>query len=472
MTKIIFYFAGTRQSVENYKEGMEGIGYKDDVIRVYLRGCEHKNIGGNSAYPDLKIVANKIRSAFDAKSKTINLEKLESELGDAMTWNYNSIYGKPEISSIDPHITHIGLAGYSRGGVSTFASALALDDLDIPIDIIADQPIPGQLNQYYSFKSLYSQYNDLTQCRNVESATILLCSYDLENDLFAKQMIAKFPTTTSTNIWLMPVQKHNTSNASAIVSLQIQMRLVEAGYAKDSPAQKGDLEHYKNYWEESHICYTPEEFRQEVFGAERNAVVSKAPLYLTLRKKLAKEELRLLQLEPSIELDDDQVDAIVVISKLNFSDHKKRELVNFICSNKNSKLITMIDKLYELRLYACKSLCSTGNVKVLEDYFDEFLRDVIINFNQYLSTESVHEKKALVKPTEDAFQRFKENKALSFKSKNKVMEIIDKHIHSFFPSANKSFSLGNVFSSLFSQMKLPSSEEYDLPPVSGPGNSQ
>src|SRR5258707_7512320 len=85
--KIVFCFAGTGEGkdkeLDNYVNWLEGNNkFKNDVIRVYIRGCEHKNVGGRSISPDLSIVTAKIGNAFNGKS--INLELLQEELGSAI----------------------------------------------------------------------------------------------------------------------------------------------------------------------------------------------------------------------------------------------------------------------------------------------------------------------------------------------------------------------------------------------------
>lgn len=165
MAKIMFCFSGTGDTTDSHLNFLEKATYTtvvatndekndatvqyeslsedrfhDDVIRVYIRGCENTNVGGNSLFPDLDILTNKINSAFNKENKTFDIANLRAELGNALV----DIKIPDKLSAEkNPVITNIALHGFSRGGVATFAVAKKLNYLDIPIDIIANQPVPG-----------------------------------------------------------------------------------------------------------------------------------------------------------------------------------------------------------------------------------------------------------------------------------------------------------------------------------------
>lgn len=131
--KIVFSFAGTGDTGEQYAENEEITGrFNQDVIRVYFRGCQHKQIGNGFIFPDIESVADRIRKIFD-ENKTIDLGLLHKEFGDGIV----KIKGPQDYRKVE--ITDIGLKGFSRGAVTTFAVAKKLDELNIPMDIIANQ---------------------------------------------------------------------------------------------------------------------------------------------------------------------------------------------------------------------------------------------------------------------------------------------------------------------------------------------
>lgn len=80
MPKVIFSFAGTRDNGEVDTEKLEKQSFNDDVIRVYFRGCQEKNMGNGQIFPDLEIVASKIRAAFTA-DKLLDLDEVSKNDG-------------------------------------------------------------------------------------------------------------------------------------------------------------------------------------------------------------------------------------------------------------------------------------------------------------------------------------------------------------------------------------------------------
>lgn len=218
------------------------------MIRVYLRGCQHSEVGNGFLFPDLDIAASKIRKAFNKNE--INLTTLMLALGDGVCRIEGVPHGPNDTLKTLFKIESIALEGFSRGAVTAFATAKKLDDLGIPIDIIANQPVPGQLLEN-SAGSIYSKHHDLSQCKNIHSATTLLGSYNLENGLlhnqFFQQMVAKFPPNIQVNHWMMPHQGHLTWFSSDLVTSHIQRQFKLAGYAEEVMDHEGWIRHiYKN----------------------------------------------------------------------------------------------------------------------------------------------------------------------------------------------------------------------------------
>jgi hypothetical protein len=140
MAKIVFCFAETGDSGEGYADGLENsANFKDDVIRVCFRGCQHSQIVDGYIFPHLDKVATKIRETFTGNK--IDLGVLNEKLGSIVDWDKLSldqvgkgvgikeleasgicrISGSPNSGKVE--IDSICLTGFSRGAVTTFAAA-------------------------------------------------------------------------------------------------------------------------------------------------------------------------------------------------------------------------------------------------------------------------------------------------------------------------------------------------------------
>ncbi|KTC85296.1 hypothetical protein [Legionella cincinnatiensis] len=224
--KILFVFGGTgvnAQMIRDFTEGKTedtGETFNDDVIRVYFNGCQDKHIGGHSKLkgyldPNLDVVANKVRHAFSKDDVvTLNLVDLKKEFG-------SSIIIEPKEGLTDVvEVDDITLNGFSRGAVATFATARALDDLDTPISLLAEDPVPGNDRENtYKHDSLYAKNFDLSHCRNIARGEILLGTYSKHNkgweNKWFRQMAPKFNTITDSHIFMVPKKMHVEFNRRA-----------------------------------------------------------------------------------------------------------------------------------------------------------------------------------------------------------------------------------------------------------------
>ena len=169
MYKIVFFFAGTGRTAEEYKREHEGfLDFSGDVIRIYVNGCQDRRVGGlgGALSPDLTVATRKIAGAFtsDNNCVNLNLQKLQKEFGSAIIID-------TKINNTAPNsIESIALEGYSRGAVQTLAVASKLNEFNLPIDIIANQPVTGEK---YNGKPLFKTYKDVSACINIRSATTL-----------------------------------------------------------------------------------------------------------------------------------------------------------------------------------------------------------------------------------------------------------------------------------------------------------
>lgn len=348
MTKVLFFFAGTGSSALKSFNMSKDYEFKDDVIRIYCSGCQDPNVGKGKMFPNLNIVANKIKSAFNTDG-TLDLVKLKQTLGSGLG------FIQPDaVSERALKVERIGLEGFSRGAVTTFAVAKKLDSLGIPIDIISNQPVPGP--------GLFSKYSNLTRCTNIQSAMTLIASYHLENGAIQNhafhQMVAQFPEHTAVRNLLLPHQGHFKWEKHALVSYYTQSHLGERGYIKNLKLTSGMKnkqaslsleEDIKAEYKNGDLFFTPKEFAQRIlYSKELNLITD--PLYLEAMREEAHEVMHQLQ-HHTTTINDDQAIAIAIIGRQpQLQKEEQKKLIQFILKSgvKPEKFIKMIQRSHEM----------------------------------------------------------------------------------------------------------------------------
>ncbi|MFY7697967.1 MAG: hypothetical protein ACOVQX_03990 [Legionella sp.] len=302
MPKVVFFFGGTGETGEQMALSKEsGSIFNPDVIRIYIKGCQHPKVGGalslEGLRPDLDVVAHHIRNAFTGNN--LDLNKLRKNFGDHRDRHEIEIsinHGQEQIESTPSdssgiysivrsvnlnqsetfEIDEIMLEGFSRGGVSAFATAKQLDDLDIPINIIANQPVPGGLGKN---DRLFTDYHDLSHCRNIKTAITLLITQNLENsaiqNIFFHQMMARFSPTTKVTHYLLPHQEHLEWFDSDLIPCHIDHHLITTGFA-EGLASKDKIINWYNQHDD--FYFTPVELRQPILGKTDDLTLD--PFYL------------------------------------------------------------------------------------------------------------------------------------------------------------------------------------------------
>ncbi|MBA2711158.1 MAG: hypothetical protein H0U57_11270 [Tatlockia sp.] len=204
--KILFCFDGSDGDSNKNHDIKERLCMDKDVLRIYIKGCKYENVGNGFFFPDLEIIATHIRNAFD-KNNYFDLNQLKLSLNEDLyvaigggRWIEENVHrsGAPFIP------TEIALEGLSRGGVTTFAVAKKLNELNIPLRVLANQPVPGEI---YPYTPIFSKYFDLSACTNIQSATVLLARHIDTNsptDISFRQMVCRFPETTDSVVYFLP----------------------------------------------------------------------------------------------------------------------------------------------------------------------------------------------------------------------------------------------------------------------------
>ena len=346
--KVVFFFAGTGDDGADNWLKKEKFEYNDDVIRIYVKGCQAKGVGqkystdlGGMINPDLDIVAQNIRTAFDLDpqnkgSAMLNFDKLKKNFPAGLLTS-SGIYAieSNKIMEKEVSVDTVVLEGFSRGAVTTYAVAKKLNDLDIKMHIIANQPVPGESSSEFE---TFNKYHDLTNCQNLHSATNILAAYSLGNgwyeNTFFKQMLVKFPNNIVTvveNI-LVPHQQHLDWFYSSPIPFHINRALLKHEILKKNNFQREELEKLliKEWYRTNDYFFPPEELSQEIYGKEAlsNHPLTQDPLYLEFVQDSAK---RLVAPVKGKSLSTEEAEAIL---SLNQSDQE--DLIDFI-NNKNKR---------------------------------------------------------------------------------------------------------------------------------------
>ncbi|CDZ76453.1 hypothetical protein BN59_00722 [Legionella massiliensis] len=221
--KILFVFAGTGGEASDEHSRFEEISdtdpvpYKEDVVRVYFSGCQYSQIGGRSTLmglisPNLDTVGKNIKNCFNLNNY-LSLNELQEKFGNAV------IIEGAEGEDLIP-VDSIDMTGFSRGAVTTFSVARHLDELNIPMSLLAVEPVPGHSKQNAKKNgSEFVKNCDLTGLQNLVQAEVMLGAYTKHPVLtmpfhgkFFRQMAPLFPSNCDTSIYTYPKFDHNEAN--------------------------------------------------------------------------------------------------------------------------------------------------------------------------------------------------------------------------------------------------------------------
>ena len=316
MTKLFFFFAGTGDDGDNYAKYKEGnCTFKDDVIRIYIKGCHERQVGNGYVLPDLGIVANHILTAFDEKK--LNIKKLKDNLGTGL------LRVIPDNDIITGDINEITCEGFSRGAVTALAVALILDILGIWMNIIANQPVTGEVAL---MQRLFLRYSDLRACKYIKSAHTYLASYDLKQgfleNCFFQQMVPKFNDNVKAQIMLFPFQAHLKWYSRSLIHNHIFKRMLELGLTNESFGcnKTEDFDKFiKVFYETDYYAFTPSKIAQNIMGAEGQ--IPRDPNYMEWIHESAQAYLKqaYLKLYSVTKLTDEQASAVNALGYLNDS---------------------------------------------------------------------------------------------------------------------------------------------------------
>lgn len=375
MSKVIFLFAGTGDDGFGYYHMKETKSqFHDDVLRIYIKGCHKKGVGNGFLFPDLEIAANNVRNAFEGNE--LDLVKLRELFAGGL---YTIEGRKPDNNKVQ--VDELTLDGFSRGAVTVFATAKKLDDLNIPMHIIANQPVPGDTG---IARGLYSRYCDLRGCHNIKSAHTFLASSNLEqgfvHNYFFRQMVAKFSDEVNAQQIIFPHQHHVKWFTSSPIHNYANKLMAGNGLTPSLDYESAIREWYQN--NKNRYFFTPHKFMQNVYGAD--GVFSKDPIYLDVLVTTAHELLAQNNMEAEAAINPEQANAIIAIA------HMSDEAIN-----SEIKI-----KLYSLVLKDAKRAEQFVNIvnKVTEicDYLPYVTLDGVSNKSQLIKLHANNYKRSIV----------------------------------------------------------------------------
>jgi len=285
--KIAFFLPPTGLKGEHYFDHQLDRSFPDDVIRVYLESCIHPKIGNGLFFPDFNIVSKAIRNSFEKNTQSIDILQLRRHLGSGI---YTIISEDTPQTPIQ--IESILLTGYSRGAATLPIIAKAIDELGIPIDIVADRPVPGKGSQWAN-----PSESDLSSCKNIRSATTIMAAHHRYNGHgflypFFNQLLPRYPADTKSQCFMIPYHWHFDPPQSPYIFYHIYQAIKNQGYFKSTHNNDVEPEVFlKGLYEQNDStpylknCFPPRKFLQPILGSE--SPIPKDQMYLTFMNQKA-----------------------------------------------------------------------------------------------------------------------------------------------------------------------------------------
>lgn len=254
---LVIYFCGTRHPGFNFYEKND---YLDapHIRTLFVKGCDEPEVCGSAISPDLRTFAQRFVQGLFKQSGTeenkawvLEMTILES-LGVSLQNTSNHL---SDINEANP-IESLTLAGYSRGAVTCFEVARQLHTIasEIPIDIVSDQPVPG--NYYPGFYTNAGRIADCRDLSNLKHVSIILAAYTgarydqkdkklytFFHRTFFTQVVPKLPHTTHRDLIVIPRESHhedvlNSPDGSEHMHMQLAKYLNRKNLICDATVEK------------------------------------------------------------------------------------------------------------------------------------------------------------------------------------------------------------------------------------------
>ncbi|KTC84497.1 hypothetical protein [Legionella brunensis] len=176
---LVAYFCGTGNPGNDFPGQYDYVN-PEHVKTIFVRGCEQPEVCNSQIFPDLKAFANRFVNALFKKGTGDNKDQLEISPDDDKILEGIGIRLDRSSGLVDlkgKPIESITLCGYSRGAVTCFEVARVLNKIapHIPVDIVADQPVPG--NCYQGPGTNAGSIADCSDLTNIRNVSVILGAY-------------------------------------------------------------------------------------------------------------------------------------------------------------------------------------------------------------------------------------------------------------------------------------------------------
>lgn len=194
---LVIYFCGTGNDGDSFPKQYDYVKKEAGVRTIFVKGCDAPEVCNSGLFPDLKGFAKRFASTlFTSKGNDLTLKAGKTPVKEknasdhkkkkATELTENEILeslgirlDRTDIGTKDKQekIESITLCGYSRGAVTCFEMARALHAINpkIPVDIVANQPVPG--NAYQGPLTNAKSIADCSDLSNLRNVSVILGAY-------------------------------------------------------------------------------------------------------------------------------------------------------------------------------------------------------------------------------------------------------------------------------------------------------
>lgn len=410
MTKVLFYFSGTGINASQSITEIEGDDdntdrFYNDVIRVYFNGCNDINIGGSYIFgrlsPNLDIVGEKVRKCFDTSPQTqLSISALKQQFGNSIKICMSEHIKKTlETHQSTIMINEICLMGFSRGAVTTFSAARALDNLNIPIKIFAKDPVPGESSEYILKKNSEFQKNcNLINYKNITYAEVIIGAYNnnvnLMHNIYFKQMVPKFNANCKHHIYIVPKFQHNGRCGSAAIQSEIFLNKLDYTIVPTYYIKTNDL-----------LFFYPKSELQQIYAYPK-IQYELLPSYRETLQSLLDISKRQIH-----SLSDSQIQGLFALKQWQTNNPIKIAFEQAVLNNKSPQSKKLINSLIEfeniiqytlehsLKAHKNTELINNFRTLIYQFFNQNFLISTVSAEFPHLTINHIHTQLKMIKPT-------------------------------------------------------------------------
>lgn len=290
---LLIHFCGTGDTGETFYNNCEYLKQLTDLRIIFVEGCDHPQVCNAYLFPDLEEFARRFVSYLFTRKTTHNIVQSPTFLFIRTQYlsqvGINVAHSSLNLGDLNQAgITGIILSGYSRGAVVCFNVARALFNIapEIPVDVIADQPVPG--NYYPLFFNNAGRALDCHDLLNLKNVYFILGAYTgfvVENKTryrneshvaFFSQIVPHLSYTTQQTICVIPRESHHETETSVpCSSLYMHLYIAKSLHLKNIL----DLQVIENFTADIRRGYLPHPKPfppsyqlQKIFGLSREVL--------------------------------------------------------------------------------------------------------------------------------------------------------------------------------------------------------